>query len=224
MLSTVCCSLSPPDIHFPHHQSKISDRNPLLMHTVCRRLVSAPSIWQIGTLQTLHAQVDVIHRSVFIQMLEAVISEEQVLLSPLPHLVCACYKPRRQRSTYNRRIFFFLDLAEGHGRAFFLMSGCHYRNLELQCLGHSYFPALFKNRTMVTWPNRQRLFCDWGWFISVSSIQHVTVLSINFSIYCTQIYLIIPLLFFFYIQIFPVFHNKKNNEEKSDKSFTFFSL
>lgn len=108
MLSTVCCTLSPPDIHFPHHQSKISDRNPLLMHKGCRCLVSAPSIWQIGTMQMLYAQVDVTHRSVFIQMLGAVISEEQVLLSPLPRSVCACYKPRSQRSTYNRLILFCL--------------------------------------------------------------------------------------------------------------------
>lgn len=151
MLPTVCCTLSPPDIHFPHHQSMISDRNPLSMHKECRRLVSAPSIWQIGTMQALYSQVDVIHRSIFIQMLGAVISEEQVLLSPLSRSVCACYKPRSQRSTYNRLILFCLislrDSAEGF---FFLMSGCHYRNLELQCLGHSYFPALFKNRTVVT--------------------------------------------------------------------------
>lgn len=117
MLPTVCCTLSPPDIHFPHHQSMISDRNPLLMHKECRRLVSAPSIWQIGTMQTRYAQVDVIHRSVFIQMLGAVILEKQVLLSPLPRSVCACYKPRSQRSAYNRLILLCLisprDLAEG---------------------------------------------------------------------------------------------------------------
>lgn len=105
MVSPVCCTLSPPDIHFPHHQSKISDRNPLLMHKERRHLVSAPSIWQIGTMQRLYAQVDVIHRSVFIQMLGAVTLEDQVLLSPLPCLVCACYKAHSQRSAYNRSCF-----------------------------------------------------------------------------------------------------------------------
>lgn len=207
MLSTVCCTLSPPDIHFPHHQSKISDRNPLLMHKLCRRLVSAPSIWQIGTMQTLHAQVDVLHRSVFIQMLGAVISEEQVLLSPLPRSVRACYKLRSQRSTYNRLILFFLISPRDMGEHFFWWVAAIIEIWNYSVWVTAIFLLCSKNRTMVTWPNRQRLFCNWGWFISVSSIQHVTVLSINFSIYCTQIYLILPLLFF-NIQIFPVFCNK----------------
>lgn len=85
-------------------------------------------------------------------------------------------KSHSERSPRNRQILSSLMLLRDSADRCPMTSPPLYRRSELQRLGHFYFSGSvqkIKSRTTVTWPPRQRLFCDWGLFISLSSILHL---------------------------------------------------